>query len=385
MSLKLWKGVAGSALLLGLASPLLMNCNGLPGIPGASCDELKTGDFANFKLEGNAEATAKFKGFLESVFTLDKLAAEMEVGLIASCGELGTAIGMGPAEVKADPAGGEGAKKVCEAVAAKVGGMIKANAEAKLSVEIGEPKCYADIEALTKCFGECGAAISPGEFKAACEGGELAGTCEGDCSGSCSAEAGVQCKGTCSGTCEGKCDGKDSKGNCAGKCDGKCSAGCKLEGGAKCEGTCSGGCSVEIKAPKCTGEFKPPSVSADCQMSCQDCGERQLRSTDRQDQGGWQGGWRHREARSRSADRSAQDRQDPAGHGQAARHHGRGPGEGRGRAAQGGGQPRGHGRDQGSVVRDHGGRDGGRRLRLDQHQRQGERQRGRLGRRLILG
>jgi hypothetical protein len=268
MSLKLWKGVAGSALLLGLASPLLMNCNGLPGIPGASCDELKTGDFANFKLEGNAEATAKFKGFLESVFTLDKLAAEMEVGLIASCGELGTAIGMGPAEVKADPAGGEGAKKVCEAVAAKVGGMIKANAEAKLSVEIGEPKCYADIEALTKCFGECGAAISPGEFKAACEGGELAGTCEGDCSGSCSAEAGVQCKGTCSGTCEGKCDGKDSKGNCAGKCDGKCSAGCKLEGGAKCEGTCSGGCSVEIKAPKCTGEFKPPSVSADCQMSC---------------------------------------------------------------------------------------------------------------------
>ena len=268
MSLKLRNGVAGAGLLIGLAAPMLLNCGAIGNLTGASCDELKSGDFANFQLEGNAEATAKFKGFLESVYTLDKLAGEMEVGLIASCGELGKAVGMSDAEVKADPGGGEGAKKVCEAVAAKVSAMIKANASAKLSVEIGEPKCYADVDALTKCFGECGVTVSPGELKASCEGGEIAGQCDAECKGTCSADAGVQCKGSCGGTCDGKCDGKDSKGSCSGKCEGKCSGGCKLEGGAKCEGTCSGGCSVDIKAPKCTGEFKPPKVSADCQMKC---------------------------------------------------------------------------------------------------------------------
>jgi hypothetical protein len=40
----------------------------------------------------------------------------------------------------------------------------------------------------------------------------------------------------------------------------------------KCEGECTGGCSVEVKAPKCTGELKPPSaecqVDADCNASC---------------------------------------------------------------------------------------------------------------------
>jgi hypothetical protein len=175
---------------------------------------------------------------------------------------------MPEAETKADPAGGEGAKKVCAAVAAKVKGTLDANADAKLSVEIGEPKCSADIEALTKCFAECGATVSPGEFKAACEGGEISGSCEGDCSGSCSAEGGVQCTGACDGTCEGKCEGKDSTGKCDGKCEGKCSGGCKADAGVKCEGNCSGECSVEMKAPKCSGEFKPPSVSADCQMNC---------------------------------------------------------------------------------------------------------------------
>jgi hypothetical protein len=268
MSTKLWKSVAGPALVIGLAAPFLMNCEAL-GAMGGDCNELKTGDFANFKLEGVApEIQASFKGLLEATFSLDKLTLEMETGLIASCGELGAALGMPETETKAEPAGGEGAKKVCAAVAAKVQGMLQASAEAKLSVEIGEPKCSADIEALTKCFAECGATVSPGEFKAACEGGEISGTCEGECKGSCSAEAGVQCTGACDGTCEGKCDGKDTTGKCDGKCEGKCSGGCKAEGAAKCEGNCSGECSVEVKAPKCSGEFKPPSVSADCQMNC---------------------------------------------------------------------------------------------------------------------
>jgi hypothetical protein len=37
---------------------------------------------------------------------------------------------------------------------------------------------------------------------------------------------------------------------------------------AECTGTCSGGCSVEFKEPKCTGEVKPPEMSAECKANC---------------------------------------------------------------------------------------------------------------------
>jgi len=270
MSLKISKIVAGPALLLGLASPFLLNCGALGNLTGASCDELKTGDFANFKLEGVApDVEAKFKGLLDAVYSVNKLTIDMETGLIESCGELGKALGMPEADLKAEPSKGEGAKKVCEAVAAKIGGIVKANAEAKLSIEIGEPKCGADVDALIDCFKGCGVTIDPGKIAANCEGGEISGKCDAECKGSCSVEGGVACKGKCDGTCEGKCDGKDAKGAaCSGKCDGKCGGSCKIEGSAKCEGTCSGGCTAEIKAPKCSTEFKPPSVSADCQMNC---------------------------------------------------------------------------------------------------------------------
>jgi hypothetical protein len=224
----------------------------------------------------------------------------MEAGLIASCGKLGKDLGMSDAELKAEAGGGKGAEKVCGAVSAKIKGIMKANADAKLSIDMQPPKCYADIEVMQKCFADCGSPVKGGDVKASCQGGEISGKCDAECKGSCTVEAGAQCTGTCSGSCsgkceanfsgkcggdcEGKCDGKDAKGKCAGKCDGKCSAqadghcggkcegkcdaSCEMKGQAKCEGNCSGGCSAEVKAPKCSGEFKPPSVDPSCQASC---------------------------------------------------------------------------------------------------------------------
>jgi hypothetical protein len=268
-----WKKVSAPLLLLGLVSPVLTNCDALGGlVPGGDCAALKDGNFANLKLEGSAEATAKFKGLLEAVYSLDKLSVEMEANLIASCGELGTAIGMPEAETKAEAKGGEGAKKVCEAVAAKVGGILKASAEAKLSLEVGEPSCKVDIKAMNDCLASCGAVIDPGSVEASCKGGEISGKCSGECKGKCTASAGANCTGKCGGNCKGKCDGKategEAGGKCAGKCEGECSATCEMEAGAKCEGSCSGGCSVEMEAPSCSGTYEPPSVDASCQMNC---------------------------------------------------------------------------------------------------------------------
>ena len=262
-----WKKVSAPVLLAGLAAPALINCNGLP-IPGADCPALKDGNFAALKLEGSAEVQGELKGFLEAVYNLDKLAVDMEAGLIASCGELGKAAGVDEASLKAEADGGEGAKKVCLAVADKIKATLSAAGDLSLSLELGEPRCEVNIEAMNSCLGECGAAIDPGEFSAACEGGEVSGTCEGECSGTCILEAGAECNGTCEGKCEGKCDGEDSSGSCAGTCEGTCSAACKVEGAASCSGSCSGGCSVDLKAPSCSGTFKPPSVDVDCHANC---------------------------------------------------------------------------------------------------------------------
>ncbi|WP_437922718.1 hypothetical protein WMF37_27205 [Sorangium sp. So ce291] len=315
MSVNRWKLFAMPVALLGLASPLLVNCGG-KGIPGADslpgpagdlasaaggCEELKNGGIANLKFDGGAEVEGKVKGFLEAAASLDKLTADMEASLIASCGKLGKDLGMSEADLKAEPGGGKGAEKVCNAVSAKVNAAVKANAEAKLTVQIEPPKCYADISAMQKCLGDCGSPVQPGKLEASCEGGEISGKCDAECKGKCSVEAGAACsgtcnascsgkcdagfKGTCGGKCDGKCDGKDSKGaacagtcdgkcdakaegSCSGTCDGSCSGSCELKAGAKCSGSCSGGCSAEIKEPKCSGEFKPPSVDPSCQVQC---------------------------------------------------------------------------------------------------------------------
>ena len=300
-----WKLFAVPVAVLGVASPMMTSCNALNEIAkdpsklaeaAEGCPEFEKGDFSGIQLD------AKLRGLLEASAKFDKVAAEMEVGVIQSCAELGKALKMKDDELKAEAKDGDGAKKVCGAVAAKLDTWMKANVEAGISVTITPPKCYADIDTMTKCFEECGSPVSPGEFKASCEGGEISGECSGKCEGTCAVEPGsASCKGSCSGSCsgkcdvsfsgkcggncKGKCDGKDAKGKCAGKCEGSCdaqaegscggqcegscSASCEVKAPkASCSGRCSGSCDVAFKAPSCSAEFKPPKVSIECQASC---------------------------------------------------------------------------------------------------------------------
>ncbi len=265
MTMNRWKFAATPFVIFGLASPMLVNCDAIKGAAsamGAGCDEFNTGNFAELKFQGMApQVEGKIKGFLSASYDLKKILVDMETGLMASCGKLGKDIGVTDEEMKAEAGGGKGAEKICGAVAAKISGMLKGNASGKLSLEIGAPKCSVDVQAMTKCFGECGGVVKGGELKASCSGGEIGGKCDGKCDGKDSKNK------ACKGKCDGKCDAS-AKGSCTGTCGGKCSGGCKAKAGAKCEGSCSGGCSVEMKAPKCSGDFKPPSVSVDCQLSC---------------------------------------------------------------------------------------------------------------------
>jgi hypothetical protein len=306
MVAKRWRNNSGPILgfITLLAAPvLLVDCGGkgLPGVPGGGSCPADISDpsavmDANFGLDAQLEG--KVKAALAAGANLQQLAAQVEGDVAAACGELAKDLGATDIEPK-DEGPGKKAEAACNA-AVKAIGDLKAKAGATLSVDVVPPKCSASMNAMADCAAKCDATVKPGEAKVQCEGGEISGKCDGECKGTCTVEAGATCEGTCggkcdgkcegnvsgtcNGTCNGKCDGKDSKGKCAGVCDGKCDgnasascngtcrgkceASCTMSGKATCEGSCSGGCSVEIKEPKCSGEVKPPEMSAECEANC---------------------------------------------------------------------------------------------------------------------
>jgi hypothetical protein len=316
MSMNRWKLLSMPVVLLGVAAPMLVNCgSSLPGggggvgVPDAvkqaadaagGCDEFASGNIDALSFKGDAKVDGKIKMFLQASYDINATTVAIEKDLIASCSELGKNLGMKGDDLKADVGGGKGAEKVCSAVAAKVQAMMKANADAKLAVEFDPPKCYADVDGMSQCLAKCGSPIDAGKLEASCEGGEISGKCDAQCKGKCTVEAGAQCtgtckascsgkceanfKGTCGGKCDGRCDGKNTsgeckgtcegkcdakaEGTCGGTCDGSCSGSCEMKAAAQCSGSCSGGCTAQVKEPKCSGEFKPPSVDPSCQQTC---------------------------------------------------------------------------------------------------------------------
>jgi hypothetical protein len=309
--MKTTRAWVGAGLIL--AVPLIIDCGGMKGIPGApkmpdvpgapgSCPA-NVGDAdavmaANFGLDGELEG--KVKASLAAGADLQKIAADLEADVATACGNLAKDLGASDADLKPKEDGpGKKAEAACDA-AVKVLGEVKAKAGVKFKIDIKPPVCSASMNAMADCAGHCDAKVTPGSAKVTCEGGKLSGKCDAKCEGSCDLEAGAKCEGTCGGsckgdcsadisgkcdgTCNGKCDGKDSKGKCAGTCEGKCAgkvdatchgeckgecdATCTVEAKGECKGTCEGKCSVEFKEPKCSGEVKPPEMSAECKAHC---------------------------------------------------------------------------------------------------------------------
>lgn len=298
------QGVLATATAIALI-PLLTNCGkmpgGMPGVPGGggSCPSNLDG-IASASWGLDAKLEGKVKAGLAAAMSLKDISAKLEADVVTACGTLAKDLGAKDEDLKPKGDGpGKKAEAACNA-AAKMLGEVKAKVKGQISVKAQPPKCEASIDAMANCAAKCDANIKPGEVDVKCEGGKLSGSCSGSCSGTCSVEAGAQCTGTCSGeckgsceasfsgkcdgTCEGKCEGKNATGKCAGTCEGKCtgggsgscggkcsgtcSASCDVEAKGECKGTCSGECSVKMEAPKCSGEVKPPEMSAECKGSC---------------------------------------------------------------------------------------------------------------------
>lgn len=292
--------------LLGLtalmAVPSVVNCGGLPGIPGAGGDcptDASAIMQANFGLKADMEA--KVKAGLAASANLQKLAGQIEADVSGACGQLAKDLGASDEDIApAEDGPGKKAEAACNA-AVKLIGEFKAKASGSIKVDVKPPKCSASMSAMADCAAECDANIEPGSAEVNCEGGEISGECGGTCEGTCTVEAGAECTGSCGGTCEGscsaefsgtcsgnctgKCDGNDvdgaecagtcegkceggGSGTCGGECGGKCDVACEASASGECSGTCSGSCDVKMEAPKCSGEIKPPEMSAECEANC---------------------------------------------------------------------------------------------------------------------
>ncbi len=233
----------------------------------------------------DAEAARRLESALVAAAELRRLAADIDADLKKACGGIARDLGEKPAN--------DSGKAACRAAIRGIE-KLRGRAGGKLCVDVVPPSCSASMDAMAECSGRCDVDVDPGELELRCEGGEIIGRCEAQCSGSCILEGGAACSGTCHGSCsagfsgrcngecEGKCDGRPTDGaeTCGGTCEGSCDGGahgscsgecrgeCEIEAAARCSGECRGECSVEMKAPRCTGEMKPPRVSAECRARC---------------------------------------------------------------------------------------------------------------------
>lgn len=238
---------------------------------------------------GTGQAAQKVGAFFGATSDVLLAVSDIQSQLLTTCKTMGGDLGLSPVELTGD------AHTVCGNVANRLRtemGDLRAQARLNIQVVSTPPKCEVSVDAYAKCAAECDATVQPGQVNIQCEGGYIAGECDARCTGECQVdvqgrcggECDGQCGGSCSGTCNGYCDGHCSHmnaqgqcdGRCSGTCQGSCSAGCQgscqgecwVKGKANCHGTCRGGCSVAYKAPYCTGQVKPPKVSASCNASC---------------------------------------------------------------------------------------------------------------------
>jgi len=193
--------------------------------------------------------------------------------------------------------------------------QIEANVQGELSIDYEPAECVVDAQATLAASAKCDATVTGGKAEVECKGSceaEVSANvscdakadvyctataaeahCDGECRGTCTATL-PSCSGTCKGECSGNCSSyiKNTQGElvCNGSCDATCTGSCETEAaGVACEGTCRGECTfkpptatctgalrAECRAQadasftcsgRCTGDFEPPMVSAECEAS----------------------------------------------------------------------------------------------------------------------
>lgn len=215
----------------------------------AACPEWGKGNAIGASFTGDAALNAEIAAFVQASMDIERVANQAYVNVTNACVKMGKDLGIPDAQLQGTAT--DSASAPCNAVAAKIDTIIKANAAVKVAYQ--PPRCTMDANFKANCEAECGLEVEPAKVVAECEPAQLSGYCQGTCTG--------QCEGTCTGECQGTCEAKDAQGRCVGACNGTCKGSCDATCHAKCEGT--------WKAPRCEAEVKPGSVEAECSANCE--------------------------------------------------------------------------------------------------------------------
>lgn len=277
-----------------LAVPLAVA--GIALVPMIGCDELTNAQqtlCCSEFVPGNdlsavdwglvGQANVNYGALMQAMADFSASATSMASDVSNACQAIATDLGADPKSVTETQAD----KRVNAWCTLAVAKIKERSGQASISIAFQPPVCTVNASLQASCEARCSAnvdcEVTPAQIIARCEPGKLSGRCEATCNAKCegSAQLAVACDGTCQGVCEGTCAGNcdnmlgnQCNGRCDSTCNGKCRGSCDVSasGGVQCDGDCTGGCTVEVKAPKCKGELKPPSVDcqvdADCNASC---------------------------------------------------------------------------------------------------------------------
>jgi hypothetical protein len=274
---KILRYLVAPLALAGIAATPMFACDDVTNAQQTLCcsEFIPGNDLSAVDWGLEAKANVNYGALMQAIGDFSATATSMATDVANACQAIATDLGEDPNAVKETAADAKAAawcNKALAAINTKLG-------QNKLVINYQPPSCNVNATVQANCEAKCSAnvqcEVTPAQIIARCDPGKLSGKCDAQCTGTCegAANLSVTCEGVCEGECDGACNGqcsqKDSGGACAGRCDGtckgQCRGSCKVDANAnvKCEGSCTGGCSVEVKAPKCKGELKPP--SADCQ------------------------------------------------------------------------------------------------------------------------
>ena len=244
--------IAGLACDVSLPTTIPTTADGVAGAAkGAACPEWGKGSAIGASFAADGALNAEIAAFIQAAMDIERVANQAYTNVTAACVKMGQDLGV-PADQMQGTAT-DSATNPCNAVAAKIDAILKANASAKITVAYQPPRCQMDANFKASCEAECDIEVEPAKVVAECEPAQLSGYCQGTCSG--------QCEGTCTGECQGTCEAKDAQGRCVGECKGTCKGSCDATCHAECQGT--------WKAPHCEAELQPGSAKADCAANCE--------------------------------------------------------------------------------------------------------------------
>lgn len=245
---------------------------------GTGCSDAKDA------VGGTCSLSASVEAFGQASANLTALEASVTSSVGMACANIAKDLGSTKTFnfTQGQKASSEDVKAACDEASVQLDAAFTAAGSGAVKVVVVPPRCEVDASAQLNCQAKCNAEAKcdPPSITAACDPGNLSGTCSAQCTGSCTVtgSAAATCSGSCSGTCEGTCTGQagtgtTTNGACDGTCEGTCKGECKVTGeaAASCTGSCSGGCSVEYTAPKCAVALKKPecSAAADCNGGCE--------------------------------------------------------------------------------------------------------------------